>query len=107
MEYLDANVLLAYISSEADRVGLVGDRPGVGRLGGALGGVGAEAEASAVGGDDADSIAARGEAVDPASSPSFAWHGLLREGRAAMAAGGEGPSCGRRQMAAGSALKLL
>ena len=81
-------------------VGLVGDRPGVCRLGGALAGVGAEAEASAVGGDDADSIAARGEAVDPASGASFAWHGLLREERAAVAAGGEGPSCaaGRRKI---------
>lgn len=65
-------------------VGLVGDRSGVRGFRGALGYVGAEAEASSVGGDDADSIAARGKAVDPASSASFAWHGLLRRGRAAL-----------------------
>jgi hypothetical protein len=40
--------------------------------------MGAEAESSTVRGDDADPVPTRGKAVDPASSTSFAWHGLLR-----------------------------
>lgn len=43
-------------------VDLVGERPGVGHFGAALGGEGAEAESAAVGGDDADPVTARWEA---------------------------------------------